>query len=161
MLNNKDLGLSYPEYESLVRVRDMLRSGMIKEALDFRSRSDGYLPAGLNFNMDYTARRGDCGSVCCIGGWVYALTYGEEYKDKDGNVLYKYDDHVADEFVFGASGGLYALFYPNEDHTRPDGTYWSYRRITAQQAAQAIDNYLTTGQPRWGDILGPNNIDEE
>ena len=73
----------------------------------------------------------NCGTAACIGGWV-ALRSGIKY-------------FPVTEYVLSALGRqLEALYYP-----------WNTKGFgaTAPQAARAIVNFLTLGDPRWDDVM--------
>lgn len=76
---------------------------------------------------------GPCGSAACIGGHAWLL---ENPNGANSVGLYM-------EEATRGSGGLWDLYYA------PEGM-----PATAEQAAQAIDNYLAYGKPRWETIEG-------
>ena len=80
------------------------------------------------FNMDVW---GDCGTPQCIGGWMRTL--GADMS------------HTRDRSTLGA------LFYPNSE--TDDRSWIDYERITVAQAAQATRNYLSSGAPRWLEVV--------
>ena len=80
------------------------------------------------FNMDVW---GDCGTPQCIGGWMRTL--GADLRHtRDGSTLYD-------------------LFYPNSEARH--SPWIDYERITVAQAAQATRNYLSSGAPRWLEVV--------
>lgn len=94
-----------------------------------------YGPFGLmkdHFNMNFWSIKENCGSVHCIGGILSLKGYS---------------------VVASLHGpGLEELFFMT---SRP----WDaeldeiMENITPEQAAQAIDNYLSSGDPKWKEIL--------
>jgi hypothetical protein len=78
----------------------------------------------IYFNMDMWASRAHCGTIMCIGGTAEFLMK-EEFGDEPEQ--------------------LYRLFHPDTDIPWPD--------ITPNQAAIALRNYLTHGEPRWDEAL--------
>lgn len=116
------------------------------------------------FDMDVCARRYDegttlrhsnhrshCGTVACIGGWIWLLNKEEPLDNGE----YTPDAHErATEFVSEPnpedSDGLYHLFYPKEV------AHWS--DISPKEAAAAIRNYIAHGDPQWEDVVDPENL---
>ena len=113
------------------------------------------------FDMDVSAKRYDegvtmwhtpnrkvCGTVACIGGWIWLLN--KEQPTDNGE--YTPDAHErATDFVgdFLPPSKLYDLFYPK------NVMRWS--NISPQEAAKAIRNYLTVGSPNWTKVVDPEN----
>lgn len=80
------------------------------------------------FDMGTSYMEGGCGTTACIGGWM------AHFMKIDDEALF------VDEFM--GRGKFNKLFW---DNTEPD--------TTPAQAAQAIDNFLETGDPRWDEVL--------
>jgi hypothetical protein len=89
----------------------------------------GPIPNG--FNMTDCGTFTECGSVACIGGWA-AFFLGRK------NTI---------SYVSSAKGARGRLYYPRYDHPV------QARNITVEQAAIALRNYLTFGEPCWGEVL--------
>ena len=123
-------GITFAELGALYGVREMLRAGHLDHAAVWDQEED----AGKHlFCMNIGAEEvGDCGSAMCIGGAMGQVM---------GRTVYD-----ANRYVHGKSQSdpLYPLFFP------PDRI--DYDSITAEEAAQAIDNFLKTGDPHWEDI---------
>lgn len=80
-----------------------------------------------NFRMEFWNEKFSCGTVHCIGGWAQAVAATKE--------------------IFNTcTAGLGDLFYP-----RP-GCESAWRASRAQ-AAVALRNYLTSGEPRWHEAM--------
>jgi hypothetical protein len=119
------LGLKEIEYTSLIKVLVMLETGQIE-----RNKEELLIPGKMMFNMDdWCSGNHHCGTVSCIGGTA-ELVGGFKF------VQWKIK-HDRPE--------LYELFYPT--------TYNNFSDITAQQAARALRNYLTTGKANWNEVL--------
>lgn len=140
----QELGITELEHTSLIKVLELLKSGALKH----RPNDASGLDIPMAFNMGVTADQGDCGSVCCIGGWTSVFMQGSQ-TDKNG--LYLYDDHLADRYVMEAQGALEKLFFPPQTE---DG----YEAITEVMAAEALENYLHTGDAEWESILPEGSI---
>ena len=92
-----------------------------------RSRGDA-----VPFNMNH------CG--VCIGGHLWALMNGQRAMyGGEADIVYKRTVFVREDKV------LHDLFWP------PAGITFS--TITREQAAQAIDNYLACGDPKWREVV--------
>ena len=110
------LGLTKEVLDALLWVRDALDSGKLRHERD-----------GGDFNMRHWLRVcSDCGTACCIGGWIEIHTETE------------FSHHSDTE-------RLQDLFFPGY---ASDDTY-DLRVITPQQAVRAIDNFIATGDPNW------------
>lgn len=122
------LGITEAEHDALVRVLGMLERGEIS----YHEPLWGDMTPGENFigfNMSRFYDRTECGTVACIGGWA-------EYVGKLPHkaLVMKRRDIPA----------LMRLFEPcccGSDRIRPS------------QAALALRNYLTLGEPRWNEVL--------
>lgn len=121
-----DLKITNAEFDALRKVLGMLERDEVPHApppLAFKN-----VPASepVYFNMDSWSAPSSCGTVCCIGGlaeMVGNLGLGSLTRDK--------------------RPALAPLFYPKcSDHL-----------ITPSQAAIALRNYLTTGEPRWAEAI--------
>lgn len=130
--DHRKLYITFAHWLALLSVRAMLDVG----ALAY----DGYANVKPNvhkFNMSLGATEYRCGTVGCIGGYV-------------GMINGLMADAAAD-FVGSSDSksGLHALFFPSYQSRE-----CSYSGLTPAQAVQAIDNYLSTGRPRWHEVLG-------
>ena len=122
-MSAKQLGLETPEYEALKKTLDMLESdGISHSYLGPPNEKDG-----LVFNMAAWHNSYGCGSVCCIGGTAEMVGQLERYsldtKAKNNRQLRE-------------------LFYPLNQSI-------DFGKITTEQAAAALRNYLITGKPNW------------
>ena len=146
MMTAEQLDLSPELHNALIRVLNGLESGKL--------RHGGRYPhseARMVFNMGIVAEPigESCGTVACIGGWAYALMHGTK---KDG--IWQFDHDAAGDFLYElpSETQLNELFYPGRLSGYCDG--YDYDAITSKQAAEALRNYLTTGFPKWTEILG-------
>jgi hypothetical protein len=129
-----DLGLTKKQHAALVATLGMLE----REELPFLDREplDG-LSSGESsdlpsyFNMAQWSAGYPCGTVCCIGGAAQAIGKLTRRELPDAALR---------------SEGLNDLFYAFSTPTSLDD-------ITASQAASALRNYLTHGEPRWAEVL--------
>jgi hypothetical protein len=132
-----ELGISDVEFDALFRVLGMLERGELKHvrveasASPFPDYSRGYT---CHFNMFRVAiPYGECGTAACILGTA-RLLFGLKL--------------FAGWEKQGLPENLLALFWPMAQlGARPSGS------ITPSQAAIALRNYLTHGDPRWAEAL--------
>lgn len=128
------LGLSDAEFKAMVKVLGMLERGEIPYSSPGEMR---FLVPGANptsFNMYHFAGATECGTACCICGWAVAVG-----RLRDTELLSK---------RFG-NDGLLRLFDPYHDGVSSGTT----KSITPDQAAIALRNFLTTGEPRWAEAI--------
>src|SRR5579872_209917 len=135
----KDLGLSDHRFESLVKTLGVLERGEVKHVriVDdlFEEGKEFAIPEKFDglFNMDNTFTRANCGTAGCIAGtcdWLFKTDFAPE-----GNL------------ALDLNFELLKLFCPNIDWY-----YWP--KITVDQAARALRNYLSCGEARWKEIIG-------
>ena len=134
-----DLGISDKVYEALKKTLVLFETGKVMwqdvdSAINRGPDEGNNSPITFHFNMDQWAVKHDCGTIRCIGGMAEAIG----------------------RFRFTEWGGgeimppeLESLFYP------PVGMGWN--KITVEQAAQALRNYLTTGGSQWRKVMESDN----
>jgi hypothetical protein len=155
MMTAEQLNIDTGLHAALIRVLKGLESGKLRHVPDTNDLD--FISPSL-FNMSVVAQRQSlasdhCGTVGCIGGWAYALMNG---KKVDG--IWIFDRERADNFVSNApTEDLRELFYPGNYSCQSDR--WEYDNITAEQAAQALRNYLTNGRPEWEEVLAGTDAD--
>jgi hypothetical protein len=133
-----DLGLTDTEHAALVKVlgaleRDEIEHRPLMGAIG-RSKG-GDLPRF--FNMGLVEVEIDCGTACCILGWARHFAGSEpvEYRQQAARRLFlmrELDDRS--ERALAHAGG--------------------HEGVTPAQAASAVRNYLTVGEPEWHIALG-------
>jgi hypothetical protein len=128
-LTAADLGIPEPQWRALIEVLGLLER---EELQHVNSCALRYPAAGFNMNLwgDLSCDMAStCGTVRCIGAWA---------------------EHIAQTRFepLGRPEGLERLFFPDKD-----GGDYDYDAITPAQAAAALSNYLTTGEPRWPEVL--------
>lgn len=124
------LKITDAEFDALAKVLGMLERGELKHQRGFGS---SYNKDHFGFNMGDWCTRNECGTTACIGGWV-ALFTGRDPKN----------------YVHSAVGAMRELYFPKADDGHLLGTM---NQITTDQAAIALRNYLTHGEPRWDEAL--------
>lgn len=93
-----------------------------------------------------------CGTACCIAGYVWQLD--KKPHDIEGG-LYSFWDTIEKqaakmlELDFPVA---HRLFYPASTETK-EAYPGSWGEITPEQAAQAVRNVITRGEPYWEEIL--------
>ncbi len=126
----EELKISEKEHTALQQVMQMLESGEIAERDLYQHLVHQTKPKVLH--MGSTRCSTACGTAACIGGWVAILT----------------DEENIDEYVWGQN-------WLNNPRAPLHNLYWQHTRgrTTTAQAAQAIKNFLTTGDPNWASVL--------
>lgn len=123
----EELGLGEAELAAHITVLGMLERGELKHIPEpsYRKRQNG-------FNMSFDGLETPCGTVACIGGWVAVI--------------------LGDKATWGYVAGP-AIDTPRRRLYWPLGGDDVMKTITTSQAAMALRNYLTTGEPRWEEVL--------
>jgi hypothetical protein len=117
------LGISPTAQTALIKVLGMLERGELHHC----RRGDDIKPNG--FNLANHRVELACGTVACIAGWADILA-----RPRRLNLLRQ----------AAKSAALTDLFAPED---------LSWHAVTPEQAACALRNYLTLGEPRWNDAL--------
>lgn len=165
LLSARQLNLSPTEYAALIKVRDLLR----EESIEHQRSTGNYSHVRADeqthapkFNMAEAAATYDCGSVCCIGGNMRLIELGVDFSqplirltaEQMGQatrfVMKFKPDYLTEPTPLYGRNRLAALFYPREigrSHGADNIEGWEV--ITPAAAADAIQNYLTTGDPDW------------
>jgi hypothetical protein len=122
--------------DSYVSIYGMYRDNKVKRA-------------PVKFNMSAAVASYDCGTAFCIGGFIQLEIMGKlKSAVKPIRLSAKQADSI-DDFVNSKLTGfsiLQYLFYP----TIPED---DWDKIETEDAVKAIDNYLTTGDPRWEEVM--------
>lgn len=130
-----DLGIKDVEFEALVKVLGMLERGEVRHVTvdeSFIRSRPGREFRGL-FNMSNIWANADCGTAACIAGtsdWICGTKFVERSYG---------DAHLRP----GLPATLINLFCPPEVPTE------DWDKITVEQSAIALRNYLSSGEPRW------------
>lgn len=164
------LGLSEPELNSLIAVRNMfVQYANTSEKITSDEDGDGEVLAhtfngfggfAMNNGCDIEQVEGfikekeyNCGTKACIAGWMKIHEKGLLVDNSEGPLVlssktqgeidsfvmefdYKYEDLPAAK-----------LFFPHILNSR------EWDDITLDQAIQAIDNFLYTGDPEWTEVI--------
>lgn len=122
-----NLKITDKQHDALVATLLLLESGKVKH----RAISDSG-PGGPGFNM----HAWNCGTCACIGGW--ADTFGAGFDD---------------DLVLPPN--INRLFFPSiyvfDVRRKKSLQMW---RITVEQGAKALRNFLERGKPDWAAVLG-------
>ena len=147
ILSHEKLKISFKEWLALIAIRAALESGAIEHNRDAGKWGSGgtqFLtknPGVHVFNMANCMSEANCGTVGCIGGYMGTVMF-DKVEEADSFV------RAADPSWFRRNARFTDLFYP------PRGpSDVAYETITAAQAVRAIDNFLTTGKPKWAEVL--------
>ncbi len=134
----KALGLSQIDYDGLVKALGAFER---EEVVSFTM--DTFEHPKLFNMMCWHTKTAECGTMGCIAGWASELTNGEAFSW----VRADYHINAIAEGLEKLPANLRILFIPN-DHVRHE-----LSRITTSQAAQALRNFLATGDANWEAIL--------
>lgn len=133
-------------------------------------------PDQKNFNLGVAADCDfECGTVACIGGWLWLLNKEEPVATEDGLIIYDYKATIrAINFVSSRRGKLYELFYPpfelfcaDAEEGSEEEAFWrelsgSYTKVTPAKAAKAIRNFVENGDADWFSVMkDTQNASEE
>lgn len=133
-----ELGISEIEQDALVRTLHMLERAEIAWCGDTFVRFNGN-----GFSMATFGTKNECGTVACICGWAHLLSNGLAFPEvacdhaslSEHRMTKRLPQGARDLFAFiGWSGAM-----PS--------------KVTVAQAAHALSNYLTIGEPRWAEAL--------
>ncbi len=156
----QDLGISVEEFDGLIAIMNHLRDSHIIHAstgTDMASwidvAPDEVVQTRIGFNMGVptgtnskTKREYDCGCVACIGGHLSLYLQGVNVLSAslEPVILEPKHTEVANNYVIKReyNSPFSDLFYPKNLSQDWDG-------ITPATAAQAIENFLTSGDPNW------------
>lgn len=136
MKTAQDLSIKTWEYQRLLQVREMLAK---MPHVTYRGR---YTVRGNCFNMEVTLEPHECGTVCCIGGWVKLLEIRPDtlcYYRLTHDEVIVIQDYVHVE----RSNALKPLYFPSSTVSGddlPEGI--DYCQITPAQAVAAIGRFL-------------------
>ena len=124
-------------------------------------------PDQKNFNLGVLADSDfECGTVACIGGWLWLLNKEEPVATENGLIFY--DDNATNraiDFVSSRQGKLEELFYPpfelfaaDAEEDSEEGDFWtelsnSFKTVTPAQAAKAIRNFVENGDADWFSVM--------
>ncbi len=94
---------------------------------------DALASGKLDGHFDMNQAISVCGTFACIGGHMAQLMGMTEF-------------NAINEYVLG-NDELHVLFYPDDRA----GVDWD--DITPAQAVLAIDNFLSSGDPEWNEVI--------
>lgn len=122
MMTAEQLQIEEWEKEALIWLRDQILEGEIEY---YNFEMDEAPAQGNTLNMVISYSKFDCGTVCCVGGWM-ALYHGE----------LQISEYVA------SHQRLNELFYPDEE-------LGDMNEITEREVLETIDHFLYTGEIVW------------
>lgn len=126
-----ELGLTDKQHKALHDTLDLMEAGEIEHVSEFGGPPYEWTGHRFNMGLWFCPADSSCGSVGCIGGTA-------EFLAQDNNLF---------DGIECADPSLYALFYPGAN------VVYNYNAITVAQAAHALRNYLTIGEPCWDQCL--------
>lgn len=137
-LSPSELGITQAEHKALLEIRDLFAAGTFKHDPDFDlDKPDG-------FNMAETESTSECGTTCCIGGWMWhAMNRDRTTRATTAN---NYVNAVC-------SDALTDLFFPTTAEI-------AWEDITPGAALVAINQFLATGEVDWDAACGMHHAVE-
>jgi hypothetical protein len=133
------------EYQALIEFRQMLVAG----AVVHDPECDCEKPTG--FNMNIISDTSDCGTTCCIGGWMYRFM-------KIAGTCDFFSQRDAMYVNHDRSPALVPLFFPFKEESEEEHDFL-LELIPPAFALKAVDNFLTTGRPNWPNACGIENLE--
>ena len=151
VLSPDRLGILPYEHKALLEIRGLFAAGK------FWHDPDSELLKPDGFNMNTIVVEGDCGTTCCIGGWMFLAMQ----RDRTAPCISAY------QYVHKyRSQALCQLFMPFIDFHGKDlrdqhgQSYdFPYELMPPAFALTAIDNFLATGNPNWPAVTGLLDIE--
>jgi hypothetical protein len=142
----RSLSITGHELQALLWTREQLQLGEII----FDAKASG--KQGRGFNMSVSDEETECGTTCCIGGWMYKhMTDQQNWAPRTSSGHWA---SLGGYVGFHRSPALAELFHPFTTVTGPDDTTVDWDVIPPVWAIQAIDNFLATGKPNWPQVCG-------
>jgi hypothetical protein len=146
-LTAKQLNITEEERVALLKVKRYLKKLPTPEDVDSRYKhmlSEVVNEAPALFNMNRAIGRYDCGTACCIGGWMSIAMQGIPLRSKVAipvNVANKATEYV--QKAQWLNQPIDRLFYPQS------GELVKYDSITPTRAVEEIETFLKTGRATW------------
>jgi hypothetical protein len=135
ILSAAALDIDDAEHRAMLEIRELFANGIFHHDVDAEAdKPDG-------FNMDYPDRETECGTTCCIGGWMFRAMQRDRTTRSLNAGTYVSKDR---------SPALAYLFHPPFE----DIDDMAYSDITPGAALAAIDSFLATGNPNWQHACG-------
>ncbi|MEH2517408.1 hypothetical protein V1279_002981 [Bradyrhizobium sp. AZCC 1610] len=151
----QELGITYPEYKALIEIRELFANNKF----DHDQHVD--MTSGNGFNMNCIVSEGECGTTACIGGWMFLAMERDRTLPVGCFRAFQY----VQSYRSAALGPLFFPFCNREMRDLLDQHGQNYdfpfELVTPAMALQAIDNFLTTGNPNWPEVTGLLNIEVE
>jgi hypothetical protein len=146
VLSAQGLHITPAEHKAILEIRGLFASNTFHHDPDL----DLEVPDG--FNMNIIEDSSECGTTCCIAGWMFKAM------ERDRTAPYA---RVADYVRTYCSKVLSPLFHPFTDINGKwlDDNWgqaydFPYELIPPKYALAAIDNFLATGDPDWALVCG-------
>jgi hypothetical protein len=142
VLSAQALQIKPAEHKAILEIRELFAKDVFVHDPDLElAKPDG-------FNMNIPMDSSECGTTCCIGGWMFKAME----RDRTAPCV-----HIGDYVNNVRSSALGPLFLPftNVNGATFDGDYdFPLELMTPKMALAAIDNFLATGDPNWPLVCG-------
>jgi len=130
------------EHKAILEIRELFAKGVFVHDPDLElAKPDG-------FNMNIPLDSSECGTTCCIGGWMFLAME----RDRTAPCA-----RVGDYVTRVRSATLGPLFLPFTDisgRTFDEDYDFPLELMTPKMALAAIDNFLAAGDPNWPLVCG-------
>jgi hypothetical protein len=141
------LRITEDELAALLWTREALSSGLMQHD----PNESHEFPYGFNMNVPLSTEGGEeCGTVGCIGGWMYHYLHQNKLAPVFNPNGIRNTGFSSNKYVqLHRSAALHELFYPLSKFAGNSNYDIDYAVIPTEWALEAIDNFLTAGDPEW------------
>lgn len=147
-LSATELQITPEELKALIKVKRFLKTLELPKDIRSRfqhSKMEAVNPKPPKFNMSQPISIYDCGTACCIGGWIKIVLSGQKLKEVIAIPFALIEEiHSYVWSQFNANGPMKRLFFPGNGLNPKD-----YDTITPALAIAEITKFLTTGKAEW------------
>jgi hypothetical protein len=142
VLSAQALHITPAEHKAALEIRELFAKDVFTHDPDL----DLEKPDGFNMNIprDFS----DCGTTCCIGGWMFLAMRRERTAPCER--LGDYVNRLRSRML----GPLFLPFTDINGRTFDEDYDFPFELMTPKMALAAIDNFFATGDPNWPLVCG-------
>lgn len=147
-LSTTALQITPEERKALIKVKRFLKTLELPKDISSRirhTRMEAVNPKPSKFNMTQPISVFDCGTACCIGGWMKVALAGLKLTPMvtiPASLVEEIHKYVWNQYR--NLGPMKRLFFPGNSMT-----FKEYDTITPADAIAEITKFLTTGKAEW------------